>query len=140
MQVFIVGNPLETAMILDSRRLNKQIIETEQIIKAITGESKAWNSHPVVKMYKDYFSWLMLYKFTLIYFRQGDIISARNMSGYADIIRPNFHTCDFFDQMKRRLYTKDDKYYSQWSYLGKSDVNWYYVSGSWLYYKNGKRL
>ena len=53
MQVFIVGNPLETAMILDSRRLNKQIIETEQIIKAITGESKAWNNHPVVKPYSE---------------------------------------------------------------------------------------
>lgn len=38
MQVFIVGSPIETAMALDKKRLNKQIIETRQIIDAICGK------------------------------------------------------------------------------------------------------
>ncbi len=42
--------------------------------------------------------------------------------------------------MKRRLYTKDNNYYSQWKDLGESDVNFYYVDGNWLHYKNGKLI
>jgi hypothetical protein len=37
MQVFIVGSPLETAKALDNRRLNKQIIECQQILDALNG-------------------------------------------------------------------------------------------------------
>ena len=39
MQVFIIGTPFETAKSLDKKRLNKQIIECKQILKAIDGES-----------------------------------------------------------------------------------------------------
>lgn len=42
--------------------------------------------------------------------------------------------------MKRRLYTKDPKYYAVWSYLGTSDENWYFVDGEWRKYVNGKRI
>lgn len=35
MQVFIVGSPLETARVLDPKRLRKQIIECQQILDAI---------------------------------------------------------------------------------------------------------
>ena len=34
MQVFIIGTPLETARVLDNKRLNKQIIECGQILDA----------------------------------------------------------------------------------------------------------
>lgn len=53
MQVFIVGSPLETAMALDSARLRKQIIETQQILDALNG-AKAWSNHPCVLQYKGY--------------------------------------------------------------------------------------
>lgn len=140
MQIFIVGSPLETAQVLDPRRLNKQVIETVQIVKTIIGESDAWKNHPVVKMYTAHWDWLILYKETLKSFLNGDLDNAKFLSKEADRYRPDFHIQAFFDQMKRRLYTKDNNYYSQWSYLGKSNVNWYYVSGNWIYYENGKRL
>jgi hypothetical protein len=38
MQVFIIGTPLETAKVLDNKRLNKQIIECGQILDAINGK------------------------------------------------------------------------------------------------------
>ena len=51
MNVFVIGSPIETAKCLDPRRLNKQIIECKQILKAIDGETKAWANHPATKMY-----------------------------------------------------------------------------------------
>lgn len=61
MQVFIVGTPLETAMALDSRRLNKQIIECQQILDALNGK-KAWSNHPCVLQYRGYEYWLTIYR------------------------------------------------------------------------------
>ena len=58
MQVFIVGTPYETVEVLDSKRLNKQIIENKQIMDAILGTGKGWFNHPVVKSYKNHFHWL----------------------------------------------------------------------------------
>lgn len=46
----------------------------------------------------------------------------------------------YFDQMKRRLYTKMPEHYNQWELLGESDVNWYFVDGEWRYYRGGKRI
>ena len=140
MQVLFIGRPFETEQALDKRRLNKQIIECRQILKAIKGESKAWVNHPCVKMYRSHERWLCKYQFSLEYYRTGRSNSARRWSEDADFIRPHFQNETFFSQMKRRLYTKDNVYYSQWANLGESDVNWYYVDGEWLYYRNGKRI
>ena len=53
---------------------------------------------------------------------------------------PEFHTQEYFDQMKRRLYTKDNEYYKQWESLGETDINWYYVDGVWKLYRDGKLI
>ena len=36
--------------------------------------------------------------------------------------------------MKKRLFTKDGSFYSQWASLGESYVNMYFVDGNWKYY------
>jgi hypothetical protein len=71
---------------------------------------------------------------------QGDILFALNSNHNCQEITPNFHTQEYFDQMKRRLYTKNKEHYKQWAYLGESDVNWYFVDGEWRKYINGKRI
>ena len=53
---------------------------------------------------------------------------------------PKFHTEAYFNQMKRRLYTKDKAFYEGFKHLGESFINWYYVDGEWLYYKDGKKV
>lgn len=58
---------------------------------------------------------------------------------YADNYSPDWHTQDYYDQMKRRLYTKDPEHYKQWAHLGTSDENWYFVDCEWRKYVNGKR-
>ena len=136
MQIFLVGTIFETAVSLDKRRLNKQIIETKQILKAIFGESSYWKNHPVSKMYSKHTDWLKLYVACLEKFRDGYLDDARIISENAEEIRPLF-TFDhaFIENMKRRLYTKDPNHYSQWAELGESYVNLYYVDNEWLRYE-----
>ena len=140
MQVFIVGSPLVTAMALDKRRLNKQIIECRQILDALNG-AKAWSNHPCVLQYRGYEKWLMNYMGCLIRYQAGQPTMAKTSSQWCKIHgTPPFHTQEYFDQMKRRLYTKDPVHYAQWAHLGESEDNWYFVDGEWRKYKNGKRI
>ena len=138
MQVFIVGSPLETARALDKRRLNKQIVEVGQILEALNG-ADAWSNHPAVLQYRGYEQWLAAYSLCLKSFLSGNDIEATIANAYAGMYRPTWHTQEYFDQMKRRLYTKDPEHYKQWAHLGKSDCNWYFVDGEWRKYANGKR-
>ena len=147
MQVFIVGSPFETAEVLDDRRLNKQIIECGQILDALNG-AKAWSNHPCVLQYRGHQEWLMSYKECLVACRNGKSYESpdggfydmRDASRFCEAVRPPFHTKEYFDQMKRRLYTKDPAHYAQWAHLGESEENWYFVDGEWRKYKNGKRI
>ena len=139
MQVFIVGSPLETAQILDRRRLNRQIQEAKVILDALNG-AKAWSNHPCVLQYRGYEGWLNSYMFTLKRFKAREMTSAHFWNTRAEKRRPPFHTEKYFDQMKRRLYSKDPIFYAQWMNLGLSECNWYYVDDEWIYYKNGKRV
>ena len=155
MQVFIIGSPFETAKILDKRRLNKQIIEVNQILNAIKG-SKAWHNHPCTIQYKGHVDWLENYLSCLIYYKNGLELHAEVESDLADVCRHSFHenlckeahvlkpwvsdTEEYFNQMKRRLYTKNKIHYSQYSYLGESNQNWYFVNNEWKIYTNGKLI
>ena len=139
MQVFIVGSPWETAMALDPKRLRKQIIECEQILYALNG-AKAWSNHPCVLQYRGYEEWLSGYLRVLECHRRGNTRLAAFLDVETEKVRPNWHTQEYYDQMKRRLYTKDPEHYKQWAYLGESNENWYFVDGEWRKYVNGKRI
>lgn len=147
MQVFIVGSPLETAMALDKRRLNRQIQETKVILNALNG-AKAWSNHPCVLQYRGHEDWLLHYQWCLESYYRGvtngtldlEYYDARDESRVCEAYKPAFHTQEYFNQMKRRLYSKDKEYYEQWAYLGESEDNWYFVEGEWRIYRNGKRI
>lgn len=148
MQVFIVGTPLETAEALDGARLRKQILETRQILDALNG-AKAWSNHPCVLQYRGYENWLGIYLKCLELERlktpsDENVITAIQAvaSVMANDIKPSFHTQEYYDQMKRRLYTKNPEHYAQWAHLGKSDENWYWSNElkEYIKYKNGKRI
>lgn len=139
MNVFIVGTSFKTAQALDRKRLNKQIIECQQMLRAIDG-AKAWHNHPCTIQYRQYREWLELYTLCLVAYRNGHDRCAVTWSMMAEDVRPLFHTTEYFDQMKRRLYTKDPVHYAQWANLGISDTNWYFVNDEWRYYRKGKRI
>jgi hypothetical protein len=53
MQTFLpTHNFKDCAKILDSKRLNKQILECSQIFKALTKQSIHWANHPTVLMWQ----------------------------------------------------------------------------------------
>jgi hypothetical protein len=140
MQVFIIGTPLETAMVLSKRHLNNQINEAKIILDALNG-AKAWSNHPCVLQYRGHEMWIEHYRDCLMFYARGEYKLAQIESYYADDLhRPSWHTCEYFDQMKRRLYTKDPEHYKQWADLGESQENYYYVDGQWRIYKDGKRV
>lgn len=143
MQVFIIGTPLETAITLDAKRLNKQIIECEQILDALNGK-KAWSNHPAVLQYKGHETWLRRYKRVLEEVKSGckGGVKCKYHDFRARETTPPFHTQEYFDQMKRRLYTKNSEHYKQWEYLGTSDCNWYWSQkeNKFIKYVNGKRI
>lgn len=77
MQVFVpYDNPFDVAQVLDRKRLNKQIVECGQILRAIADEHAPWAHHPVVAMWKDYSFWLFNYMNVLICYRDGRILAA----------------------------------------------------------------
>ena len=140
MQIFIPSpSCLQTARQLDKRRLNKQIIEAAQILRAIDGEGKGWKNHPVTQMYRPYKQWLQLYRSCLMEFQRGNIEAADQISRQADEIRPPFVNESFCCQHARRLYTKAPELYPQFAALGISQENWYVINGAIICYVNGKR-
>lgn len=141
MQVFTpYPEPVKTADCLDSRRLNKQIIECRQILAAIEGESEAWKNHPIVKQYKNYIPYLHAYIMCLIAFKDNRLEDAIAHSDCAMLYKPEFLTTEFCDQHKRRLYTKDKLFYAPFYKYGESQENWYFVDGKLLKYINGKMI
>ena len=139
MQVFIVGSPLETAMALSKRHLNNQINEAKIILDALNG-AKSWSNHPAVLQYRGYEKWLKGYLRVLECHRRGNTRLAAFFDVETERVRPDWHTQEYYDQMKRRLYSKDPQHYAQWADLGESVCNWYFVDGEWRKYVNGKRV
>lgn len=144
MQVFCpLAEPYFTAeaMSLDRRRMNKQVIEAGQILNTINGYSNGWKNHPVILMYKNHADWLYNYMLCLSCYMKGDFIKAKYYSQQADKVRPDFlNNKELLDGHKRRLYTKNPELYPLFEGYGKSEINFYFVDGKLLKYKDGKRI
>lgn len=62
MQTFLSENSFAlSAQALDSKRLNKQLLEGRQILVALAGETKGWVNHPATRMWRGYEAALVLY-------------------------------------------------------------------------------
>lgn len=139
MQVFVpYSSPIEVAKCLDRKRLYKQVLECRQILNAISGISKAWANHPVVKMYSKHKMWLYYYMNCLACFCYGG--PSQYWSDLADMYKPFFLTEEFQVQHRRRLYTKSLELYPQFAKYGTSEENWYYVDGKLVRYIKGKMI
>lgn len=69
-------------------------------------------------------------------------VTARIINEHTTQFTPEWHTQKYYNQMKRRLYTKNPEYYKQWKHLGTSLENWYWSQeeNRFIKYINGKRL
>ena len=69
MQTFLPhSNLILSAQALDSKRLNKQILEAYQILNVLSGNSPTggWRNHPAVLMWKGHEYSLRSYAYTMI--------------------------------------------------------------------------
>ena len=141
MNVFVpYREPFKCAQCLDPRRLNKQIIECQQILDAIHGYTNAWANHPCVLQYNAYPTFIRLYRDCLLSYKYGNIVDARIKSNKALEYLPSFITEGFCINMRKRLYTKDPEYYFLFKQYGTTEENWYFVNGELCKYINGKQV
>ena len=135
MQIFIFSNPLSTALILDNRRFYSQIREAKIVLTWCTmvrnGTGARWVNQPLVQMYINHMDWLNLYLELFNAVRRRDMDRANEINREMLLITPDWHCEEYYNQMKRRLYTKNKSYYAAWEGLGESYDNWYWVDGKW---------
>lgn len=78
----------KSAQALDSKRLNKQILEGYQILKVLSNDDPkaAWRNHPAVKMWRGYEGQLWLYIMAMV--KEADIRGIKtdkNMSNLKEL-------------------------------------------------------
>ena len=137
MQIFLpYSSPLETAKVLDSRRLNKQISECNLILSAAENPKSLVRNHPIYKMYHDHLEFVANYMSCLSAVKNKHYIQAEYYSKQCLILMPDFlDDADwYFDNFKKRLYTKDPEFYSIFKSYGTSVHNYYFVNEEWLKY------
>jgi hypothetical protein len=138
MQTFLPSADYEyTAQTLDSKRLNKQILEGYQIMKVLSGasESGAWRNHPAVLMWKDAEHSLMDYIDHMVY--EADFRGIKTDKNVSNLktLKQSFshmwgkdkpiwqkpeHLSRVVDSHKANLYRKDSVLYNQFnSYTAK---------------------
>lgn len=123
------------AKVLDNKRLNKQIVECDQIFKSLTVSEYGWKNHPAVLMWLGYEDALLVYttamfyewcersgkeqhkSFTNICLREGDRVNRLldNHNGWYS--EPKWLGDERLHQSHRRNLTrKDPEFYGQfWS-------------------------
>lgn len=134
-------NMIKSAQALDSKRLNKQILEAYQILKVLSGASPTggWRNHPAVLMWKGHEYSLRTYANTMISeAKKRGIKTDTNEaniqaleSGYSNVWGTDMpkwfgdHTkmMRITTTHKARLFDKDPLFYARYAYAKHSIYN-----------------
>lgn len=136
MQVFVPYSDvfrIVEEMACDKRRYNKQIVECNQIIKAIKGETEAWKNHPICWQYKHHVKWLEWYKLVFEVFREKGYKLSKDEKAILVLAQPKLpiflNVESYLNSHKRRLYQKSPEFYPQFEAFNNEDdkSNWYFV-------------
>ena len=121
MQTFLpYKNYLESVQCLDYKRLGKQRVEADQILKALQlGSKSRWRNHPAVKMWKGFEECLVFYINASIY--EWSKRGYRNNMQYIiiDLIHldyPWWLTDEFCNSHRSNLLRKDYNFYSKYNW------------------------
>jgi hypothetical protein len=122
-QTFLpLPNPKDTAKILDRNRLGKQRVECVQIARTLFNISEGWKTHPAVKMWKGYESYLVkvyFYEIMNEWIERGyknekceeHYNVFLNIIGNSTIVEPNWINDDFCKSHQSNLVRKKPEYY-----------------------------
>lgn len=142
MQTFLPSrNFIKSAQILDSKRLNKQILECYQILNVLSGQSPTggWRNHPAVKMWRGHEQTLHMYVNAMIAeAKRRGIKTEKNEENIRNLFDRVGHTWGaelpdwYLDDHKimrivtthkANLFNKDPMYYAQFQVATQSPYN-----------------
>jgi hypothetical protein len=148
MQTFLPHRSFfKSADYLDNLRLNKQILEVKQILRASLGYTKGWTNHPIVKMWRGYEAGLITFGIACC-----ETFRIRNKKehsveeylrdfigrvGSEDLINPPWLSDETItNQYRANLLYKDYDHYSQFNWNVQPDATRiYFVNGEYVYKK-----
>ena len=124
MQTFLpLPSFVDSAKVLDYRRLGKQRVECMQLLKALRG-GKGWSNHPAAKMWRGYEEALETYMAACIneWVLRGykNTMTTKEYNGCK--LPPWFGDHDFHASHRSNLLRKDRNYYSQFGWFETSDL------------------
>ena len=142
MQTFLPStNFAWAAQMLDSKRLNKQILEGYQILNVLSGQSPTggWRNHPAVLMWKNHEGALLKYlDYMIVEAKQRNIKTDNKESNIQKLFKkvgktwntlmPNWFNNDLVSMRiitthRANLFNKDPMYYSRFQYATISPFN-----------------
>lgn len=142
MQTFLPSrNFIKSAQILDSKRLNKQILEGYQILNVLSGQSPTggWRNHPAVKMWRGHEQTLHMYINAMIAeAKRRGIKTDKNEENIRNLFNrvgdtwgtslPDWYLDDhkimrIVTTHKANLFIKDPMYYAQFQVATQSPYN-----------------
>lgn len=138
MQTFLpYANFVETARVLDRRRLGKQRVEVLQILKALNGESRGWANHPAVRMWAGFERELIKYGRVICgrWIECGyqdtcfDKISAYYEQFKSTAIPPWLGREEIHSSHRAALLTKDFEFYSQFGWTETPALEYVWPEG-----------
>lgn len=142
MQTFLPYSAMRDSLdALDNKRLNKQVLETYQILKVLSGQSQsnAWRNHPAVLMWEGAEAELWRYGMTAIALANMRGIKTKNNLANFDALAKISATSWGNDEPawrknptilkrvntthKANLYRKDREYYAEYADAVNSEYN-----------------
>ena len=79
----------ESAQVLDTKRLVKQLLEGRQIFSVLSGNTNAWKNHPAVKMWRGYE--LALYNYLYCIAKEMEVRGYKYENNWNEIVRLQGH-------------------------------------------------
>ena len=130
MQTFLpYSDFIESAKILDNKRLGKQRVEAFQILKALRGDyskTGAWENHPATRMWRGYSPALTIYMNTCIqeWCNRGfnNTMKKINIKNNRIISPPWLGDPDFHASHRSNLLRKDPEFYGQYDWSESNEL------------------
>jgi hypothetical protein len=119
---------IRSARCLDYKRLGKQRVECKQILNALEGRSDGWVKHPATQMWKGYENALKLYANRCIkeWVSRGYQNTMQLYEVKGPLLLPNWFGGLIHASHRANLLRKDFIYYSQFNWIEKSDMPYYW--------------
>lgn len=143
MQTFLpVPDFDESARLLDFRRLGKQRVEADQILKAIEDPSYGWQSHPAVRQWRGFSAVLKRYRNAMIreWVRRGyRNTMPLSASGGRVRLPPWLGHRGYHRSHRSNLLRKDPAWYARHGWRIRDDLPylWPYLDGDLVKFERG---